>query len=86
MGVYKSQTAMESEDVRRAKQIMNSTTKIIKNRFKTGLLWKNYRTILPNSYPMALRRLAFLEKRISTEPYDFGRKNSSEGLGYSNVC
>ena len=68
MGVYKSEAAMESEDVKRAKQIMNSTTKMIKNRFETGLLWKNERIILPDSYPMALRRLACLEKRISMEP------------------
>ncbi|XP_062557324.1 uncharacterized protein LOC134222196 [Armigeres subalbatus] len=58
----------ESEEVRRAKQILENTTKRVGQRFETGLLWKYECFEFPDSYAMAVRRLKCLERRISRDP------------------
>ncbi|XP_062535741.1 uncharacterized protein LOC134204945 [Armigeres subalbatus] len=55
----------ESEDEKRARQIMETTTRRVNGAFETGLLWKYNHTHFPDSYPMALRRLNALMKRFS---------------------
>ncbi|XP_062557391.1 uncharacterized protein LOC134222264 [Armigeres subalbatus] len=47
---------------------MEETTRRIDNRFETGLLWRSDFVELPDSYPMALRRLECLERRMARDP------------------
>ncbi|XP_065085675.1 uncharacterized protein LOC135707720 [Ochlerotatus camptorhynchus] len=58
-------TVLESDDDQRAKAILESTTVRKGDRFETGLLWKSDNHHFPNSFPMALKRLKQLEKRLS---------------------
>ncbi|XP_017479997.1 PREDICTED: uncharacterized protein LOC108369409 [Rhagoletis zephyria] len=53
---------IESEADARAKRILEKTTFRVDGRFQTGLLWKHDKVELPDSYPMALRRLRGIEK------------------------
>ncbi|XP_065080970.1 uncharacterized protein LOC135703620 [Ochlerotatus camptorhynchus] len=54
----------ESSDDKRAKEILNSTTVRIGNRFETGLLWSEDDPRFPDSYPMAVKRFRCLERRL----------------------
>ncbi|XP_062711642.1 uncharacterized protein LOC134289598 [Aedes albopictus] len=58
----------ESAENRRAREILERTTKRVGDRFITGLLWKEEDPSLPDSYPMAARRMRTLEKRLSQMP------------------
>ncbi|XP_053686701.1 uncharacterized protein LOC128736247 [Sabethes cyaneus] len=58
----------ESEEDRRARRIMEATTRRVDNHYEIGLLWRYDKLCFPNSYPMALRRLQALEKRLSKDP------------------
>ncbi|XP_053690919.1 uncharacterized protein LOC128739459 [Sabethes cyaneus] len=58
----------ESDEDRRAREILESTTRRVGDRFETGLLWKNEECELPDSYPMAIRRMKCLEQRLLKEP------------------
>ncbi|XP_062541539.1 uncharacterized protein LOC134209558 [Armigeres subalbatus] len=66
-GLQKMQT-LETDDVRRARCILEKTTRREGNHFATGLLWKHNEIDLPNSFPMALQRLKCLERRMSRDP------------------
>ncbi|XP_062704050.1 uncharacterized protein LOC134286454 [Aedes albopictus] len=55
---------LESADEKRAREILERTTKRVGDRFETGLLWKTDDPSFPDSYPMALRRLKQLEKKL----------------------
>lgn len=59
-----------SEDDKRATKIMESTTTYLtdEKRWQTGLLWKLDKIELPNSLPMAKRRLMCLESKMMREP------------------
>ncbi|XP_055612596.1 uncharacterized protein LOC129759214 [Uranotaenia lowii] len=60
---------LDSETDKRARQILEETTKFIDGRYETGLLWREDRPInLPNSFPTALKRLISLEKRLAGLP------------------
>ncbi|XP_037029336.1 uncharacterized protein LOC119069388 [Bradysia coprophila] len=59
---------LESNEIQRAKQIMEATTSKKDGRYETGLLWKYDRIELPDSYPMALKRLQCLESKMSKNP------------------
>ncbi|XP_062541407.1 uncharacterized protein LOC134209436 [Armigeres subalbatus] len=59
---------LESVEDMRARQILELTTKRIGDRFETGLLWKTDCPLFPDSYPMALRRLKQLEKKLEKNP------------------
>ncbi|XP_058816807.1 uncharacterized protein LOC131680103 [Topomyia yanbarensis] len=61
-------TLLESEDDKRARAILEKTTRRVGGGFETGLLWKYDRPLFPNSYPMAVRRMQSLEKRLDKEP------------------
>ncbi|XP_062538908.1 uncharacterized protein LOC134207201 [Armigeres subalbatus] len=58
----------ETEEERRAREILERTTKRIGDRYETGLLWKTDDPRFPDSYPMALRRMKQLEKRLDKNP------------------
>lgn len=47
---------------------MKKTTKWIGDRFVTGLLWKDDDLELPDSYPMAVKRLKCQENRLMKDP------------------
>ncbi|XP_062703565.1 uncharacterized protein LOC134286020 [Aedes albopictus] len=66
-GVQPPLTPLESEENKRAQQLLQTTTRRVGNRFETGLLWKWDYIQLPDSYGMALRRLHSLEKRLEKE-------------------
>lgn len=54
----------QSSEDQRAMKILQTTTVRVRNRFETGLLWRRDTRYFPDSYPMALRRLKALEKRL----------------------
>ncbi|XP_062714710.1 uncharacterized protein LOC134291225 [Aedes albopictus] len=59
---------LESDEVQRARRILEQTTYRDGNRFVTGLLWKHNNIELPDSFPMALQRLKCLERRMTRDP------------------
>ncbi|XP_062714584.1 uncharacterized protein LOC115266180 [Aedes albopictus] len=59
---------VESDEDRRARKILEQTTVRIGQSFETGLLWRMDDVSMPDSYPMAYRRLQSLEKRFAKEP------------------
>ncbi|XP_062716624.1 uncharacterized protein LOC134292014 [Aedes albopictus] len=59
---------LDSEDDRRAKQLLAETTRRTTSGFETGLLWKVDDPDFPDTYPMALRRMKSLEKRLQRDP------------------
>ncbi|XP_062710822.1 uncharacterized protein LOC134288907 [Aedes albopictus] len=61
-------TPLESEEDKRARKILERTTRRVNGSFETGLLWKYDRPSFPNSYPLAVRRMQSLEKRLAKEP------------------
>ncbi|XP_039447331.1 uncharacterized protein LOC120426603 [Culex pipiens pallens] len=54
----------ESDEDKRARSILESTTVRIGDRYETGLLWKADDTSFPDSYVMALKRLKSLERKL----------------------
>lgn len=62
IGAIKS-TFMESADETRARNILEKTTVRQGDRFESGLLWKTDVVELPNSLPMAKRRLQCLNTK-----------------------
>ncbi|XP_058828346.1 uncharacterized protein LOC131688193 [Topomyia yanbarensis] len=81
-------TPLESEDDKRARQILENTTRRVGKGFETGLLWKYDQPSFPNSYPLALRRMQSLEKRLAREPALRERVNALiveyESKGYAH--
>ncbi|XP_053685942.1 uncharacterized protein LOC128735485 [Sabethes cyaneus] len=65
----------ESAEDRRAREILERSTKRIGQRFETGLLWKADDPWFPNNFSMALRRLKQLENKLQKDPQL-----------YENVC
>ncbi|XP_062704082.1 uncharacterized protein LOC134286483 [Aedes albopictus] len=62
------QETLESNEEVRARRTMEETTRRMGDRFETGLLWRSDFVELPDSYPMALRRLECLERRMARDP------------------
>ncbi|XP_058826810.1 uncharacterized protein LOC131686833 [Topomyia yanbarensis] len=60
--------AQESAEDKRAREIMERTTKRVGNRFETGLLWRTDDPQFPDSFPMALHRMKQLEKKLERNP------------------
>ncbi|XP_062716588.1 uncharacterized protein LOC134292002 [Aedes albopictus] len=54
----------ETEEDKRALQILHQTTIRNDKGFEVGLLWKKDERTVPDSFPLALRRLKCLEKRL----------------------
>ncbi|XP_055622225.1 uncharacterized protein LOC129765813 [Toxorhynchites rutilus septentrionalis] len=70
IGVVGLREPLESTDEKRARQLLEETTRRTPSglSFETGLLWKTDSTSFPDSYPMAVRRLESLERRLQREP------------------
>ncbi|XP_062541066.1 uncharacterized protein LOC134209104 [Armigeres subalbatus] len=58
----------ESAEDRKARDILETTTVRVGERFETGLLWKSDNPQFPDSYPMALRRCKQLDNRLNKNP------------------
>ncbi|XP_053698731.1 uncharacterized protein LOC128745678 [Sabethes cyaneus] len=54
----------ESAENERAREILQSTTVRVGCRFETGLLWRDDERKFPDSYPMAVRRMQALERKL----------------------
>lgn len=67
-GVRESENTIESVEEKRARAIMDATTKIIGNRYETGLLWRYDEVDLPDSFLMAKQRFECLEKKMLKNP------------------
>ncbi|XP_055643306.1 uncharacterized protein LOC129779701 [Toxorhynchites rutilus septentrionalis] len=57
----------ESNDDKRARAILEQTTRRVENGFETGLLWRYDYVEFPNNYAMAVRRLRCLERRFNAD-------------------
>lgn len=68
IGISSPSTFPEAKSDKRAHEILNETVHLRDRRFETGLLWKYDQISLPNSLPMAKRRLKCLEKKIESNP------------------
>ncbi|XP_058817299.1 uncharacterized protein LOC131680602 [Topomyia yanbarensis] len=58
----------EPVEEQRAREILRTTTKRVGKRFQTGLLWREDERNFPDSYPMAMRRLLALERKLNRDP------------------
>ncbi|XP_058839323.1 uncharacterized protein LOC131694831 [Topomyia yanbarensis] len=69
-GVTIPKATLEPEDEKRAKRILQETTRRTEGGigFEAGLLWNTDNPNFPDSYPMAVRRMMSLERRFEREP------------------
>ncbi|XP_062704467.1 uncharacterized protein LOC134286808 [Aedes albopictus] len=58
----------EPAEEKRAREILESTTKRVGDRFETGLLWRSDERRFPDSYPMAVRRMKALDRKLERNP------------------
>ncbi|XP_055638295.1 uncharacterized protein LOC129776590 isoform X2 [Toxorhynchites rutilus septentrionalis] len=58
---------LESDDDKRARILLETTTQRVGQRFETGLLWKSDVIEFPDNYSMALRRLQSLERKLQKD-------------------
>ncbi|XP_058825144.1 uncharacterized protein LOC131685445 [Topomyia yanbarensis] len=68
IGIGHNIKPLPSKDDERAQQLLKSLTHVKDRRYETGLLWRNDDVRLPDSKPMAARRLSCLEKRMQRDP------------------
>lgn len=59
---------LETAEEKKVKLNLQTMTKRVGDRYESGLLWRYDEVILPNIYPMALRHLECLERRMKIEP------------------
>ncbi|XP_055615048.1 uncharacterized protein LOC129761356 [Toxorhynchites rutilus septentrionalis] len=80
----------ESVEDRRAKEILEKTTVRVGDRFETGLLWKEDDPSFPDSYPMAVKRMQSMERRLQKDAklYEKVRCMIGEYLakGYAHIA
>ncbi|XP_055633096.1 uncharacterized protein LOC129773507 [Toxorhynchites rutilus septentrionalis] len=69
-GVAEAHQVHESKDEQRAIQLLRETTRRTADgsKFETGLLWSTDEPNFTDSYPMAVRRLESLERRLQRDP------------------
>ncbi|XP_062549874.1 uncharacterized protein LOC134214528 [Armigeres subalbatus] len=72
-GVTHPSMILESEEDKRARLLLESTTRKIGGAFETGLLWKTDNIQFPNSYGMAFKRMCALERRLEKDPVLYAR-------------
>ncbi|XP_029717444.2 uncharacterized protein LOC115260593 [Aedes albopictus] len=58
----------ESDEDKRARTLLEQTTRRVEGGFETGLLWRYDHVEFPDNYAMAARRLRCLEKRFIADP------------------
>ncbi|XP_062557612.1 uncharacterized protein LOC134222478 [Armigeres subalbatus] len=68
LGVSAASKSLPSKDEERAMQILSTETRLIGNRYETGLLWRYDQIMLPCNRGMAMNRLACLQKRLRRDP------------------
>lgn len=68
IGIAGPSKSLPSKDEERAMNILSTETRLVGNRFETGLLWRYDQFQLPDNKGMALKRLACLQKRLKREP------------------
>lgn len=68
-GITNRNGDLVSEEDKRAKMILEKTTRRVGENFETGLLWRTDNPEFPDSYPMAARRLVGLEKKFAKESW-----------------
>jgi len=89
-GVMPPRRDLVSEENKRALEIMNRTLKKINGRYEMGLLWKRDNIVLPDSFPMAMKRLIILEKSLRKKPELLKWKNdhmkSLLAKGYARIA
>ncbi|XP_062716211.1 uncharacterized protein LOC134291877 [Aedes albopictus] len=68
-GICEKRELLESNEEKRAREILQQTTRRTKQGFETGLLWRNDDPDFPDSYPMAVRRLKALERKLAKDPW-----------------
>ncbi|XP_062713360.1 uncharacterized protein LOC134290275 [Aedes albopictus] len=56
---------LESAEEKRARDILESTTKFVDGRYETALLWKTDDVEVPDSLPMAMKRLKSFEAQLA---------------------
>lgn len=64
-----STCVLESEENRRARTIMEETTRRTSSGFETGLLWRMDDVEFPESHSMAVRRLQSLERKLEQDSF-----------------
>ncbi|XP_062713760.1 uncharacterized protein LOC134290608 [Aedes albopictus] len=72
-GVTHPTALLESEEDKRSKMLLETTTRRVGGAFETGLLWKSDDVRLPCSYNMAYRRMCSLERRLKNDSVLFER-------------
>lgn len=77
----------ESEENKRAMELLEKNTIKVNGKYETGLLWKQDRFDVPDSYQMANRRLIYLEKQsvkvveaVGAKIDDYEAKNYAQKL------
>lgn len=68
IGVSNPSTLPQAKSDKMAIDILNATVKNCGKQFETGLLWKYEKIKLPQSLPMAKRRLICLENKFKSDP------------------
>ncbi|XP_062713668.1 uncharacterized protein LOC134290526 [Aedes albopictus] len=68
LGVAHPKKRLLSTEEERAQTLLETRTTLKGNRYETGLLWRYDNVRLPDSFPMALRRLQCLKKRMDKDP------------------
>ena len=67
-GVKLLGSQLKSEELNRAENLLDQTTRRVGERYETGLLWKAEVPELPASKDMALRRLLQIERKMTRQP------------------
>ncbi|XP_055523265.1 uncharacterized protein LOC129717404 [Wyeomyia smithii] len=68
LGVTSSNKEIRSQDDERAIQLLHDLTQFNGKRYETGLLWRNNNVKLPDSKPMALKRMYSMQRRMEKDP------------------
>lgn len=68
VGINVSSLAIESFENKRAREILASTKKRIGMRFESGVIWRPTDTQMTGNYPMAIKRLTYVESKIRKDP------------------
>ncbi|XP_053699271.1 uncharacterized protein LOC128746246 [Sabethes cyaneus] len=68
LGIAQPRKNLLSSEEERAQSLLATRTVFKRNRYETGLLWRYDNVRLPDSRPMAVRRLEYLRKRMDKDP------------------
>ncbi|XP_062704199.1 uncharacterized protein LOC134286582 [Aedes albopictus] len=89
-GIACPQKILESEEDKRARMLLETTTRRVPTGFETGLLWKTDKVSFPDSRGMASRRLRALESQLSKDPETYENVRLQINLylekGYAHVA